>query len=74
LNVALSALATTLSTSPGMAGAPPAQAPPAHASPAVHGFPSSQALVLFVKTQPVVGLQPSVVQTLLSLHTVAVPG
>ena len=34
---------------------------------------SSQAAVLFVKTQPVAGLQVSVVQTLLSLQTTAAP-
>src|SRR5512140_338424 len=39
----------------------------------VHGLPSSHALVLFVKTQPVTGSQVSVVQTLLSLHTTGVP-
>jgi hypothetical protein len=39
----------------------------------VHAFPSSQAFVLFVKTQPVAGLQLSVVQGLLSLHTIETP-
>ena len=34
---------------------------------------SSQAAVLFVKTQPVAGLQVSVVHTLLSLHVMAPP-
>jgi hypothetical protein len=56
-------------------GAPDMHAPPPQTSPVVQALPSLQALVLFVKTQaPVVGLQLSVVQTLLSLQTVAVPG
>ena len=42
-------------------------------SPVVHGLPSSQAFVLFVNTQPVVGLHVSVVQTLASSQTTAVP-
>src|SRR5262245_53383988 len=40
----------------------------------VHAMPSSQGPVLFVKTQPVDGLQVSVVHTLPSLQTSAVPG
>jgi hypothetical protein len=50
------------------------QVPPPQVSPVVHGLPSSHAFVLFVKTQPVAGLQLSVVQTLLSLQTTGVPG
>ena len=42
-------------------------------SPDVHELPSSQAFVLLVNTQPVTGLQLSVVQGLLSLHTIAPP-
>ena len=34
----------------------------------VHAFPSLHAALLFVKTQPVTGLQLSVVQTLPSAH------
>jgi hypothetical protein len=45
------------------------QVPPPHVSPMVHAFPSSQAAVLFVNTQPVAGLQLSDVQTLPSLQT-----
>ena len=47
--------------------------PKAQKSPAVHALPSSQAFALFVKTQPVVGLQLSVVHTLLSSQTRGVP-
>ena len=54
-------------------GAPEWQVPPAHVSPEVQAFPSSQAIVLFVYTQPVAGLQLSVVQMLLSLQTTAEP-
>ena len=54
-------------------GVPDWQAPPPHVSPDVQAFPLSQAIVLFVKTQPVAGLQLSVVQGLLSLHTIATP-
>jgi hypothetical protein len=50
-------------------GVAPAQLPPPHTSPVVQAFPSSQAFVLFVKTQPVAGLHVSVVQTLLSSQT-----
>ena len=53
---------------------PPAQTPwPLHWSFVVHSFPSSQAAVLFVKTQPVAGLQLSLVQTSLSLQPITVP-
>jgi hypothetical protein len=48
--------------------------PPPHTSPVVQAFPSEQASVLFVKAQPVDVLHESVVQTLLSLQTVAEPG
>ena len=53
--------------------APGWQAPAPHVSPDVQALPSSQAIVLFVKTQPVAGLQLSVVQGLLSLQTIAAP-
>jgi hypothetical protein len=54
-------------------GVPPLQVPPPQVSPAVHALPSSQAFVLFVKTQPVARLHVSVVHALLSLHTIPVP-
>ena len=47
--------------------------PPPQMSPTVHVLPSEHAFVLFVKTQPLAGLQVSVVQTLLSLQVLAVP-
>ena len=56
------------------AGAPGSHVPPPQVSPAVQALPSLQTLTLFAKTQPVTGLQLSVVQTLLSLQTVAAPG
>ena len=40
----------------------------------MQALPSLHVAVLFVKTQPVDVLQVSVVQTLLSLQTVGVPG
>jgi hypothetical protein len=40
----------------------------------VQAFPSSQALVLFVKTQPASSVQVSVVQGLLSLQIRPTPG
>jgi hypothetical protein len=49
------------------------QAPAPQVSPVVHALPSSQAIVLFVKTHPVAGLQVSLVQTLPSLHVTAPP-
>ena len=52
--------------------APPTQAPAEHVSPVVHAFPSLQEAVLFAKTQPVAGLQLSLVQTLPSLQTTGV--
>jgi hypothetical protein len=51
----------------------PWHVPPPQVSPVVQAFPSSQALVLFVKTHPVAGLQLSDVHGLLSLQTTAVP-
>jgi hypothetical protein len=55
-------------------GAPATQVPPAQVSPVVQAFPSLQGAVLLVNTQPLPGLQLSVVQTLLSLQTTGVPG
>jgi hypothetical protein len=40
----------------------------------VQASPSTQAFVLFVKTQPVAGSHASVVQALLSPHTRGAPG
>ena len=51
----------------------PPQTPPLQTSNVVHGLPSSQGFVLFAWTQPVAGLQLSVVQTLSSLQSTAVP-
>jgi hypothetical protein len=42
-------------------------------SPVVQAFPSSHGIVLLVYTQPVNGLQLSVVHGLLSLQTIAAP-
>ena len=53
--------------------APAKQAPPPQVSPVVQAFPSSQADVLFVKTQPVTGSQVSVVHGLTSSQTTAAP-
>jgi len=53
--------------------APPWHVPSPQVSPEVQAFPSSQDAVLFVKTQPVAGLQLSEVQTLLSLQVTAAP-
>ena len=50
-------------------GGPPTQEPPEHLSAVVQALPSSQDTVLFECVQPVAGLQPSVVQTLLSLQS-----
>jgi hypothetical protein len=52
----------------------PPHAPPPQTSPDVHAFPSSQAIVLFVKTHPVAGLHASSVHTLPSSQTTGVPG
>ena len=54
---------------------PGTQRPPEHTSPAVHALPSVQAAVLFVWKQPVLGLQPSSVQTFVSSQLgVPLPG
>jgi hypothetical protein len=45
-----------------------------HVSVWVQAFPSSQAFVLFVNTQPVAGLHESSVQTLPSLQATGAPG
>ena len=50
------------------------QLPPPQVSPDVQGLPSSQAAVLLVNTQPVAGLQVSVVHTFVSAQTTGVPG
>lgn len=55
-------------------GVPGRHAPPAHMSPFVQILPSLHGLVLLANAQPVAGAQVSVVHTLLSLHTVGVPG
>jgi hypothetical protein len=47
--------------------------PNAQASPVVHAFPSSQAIVLLLKTQPVVGSQLSLVQKVASSQTRGTP-
>jgi hypothetical protein len=52
---------------------PPLQIPLRHVSPEVQAFPSSHAFVLLLYMHPVAGLHVSVVQTLLSLQTAAVP-
>lgn len=52
---------------------PPTHWPPEHVSLVVHAFPSLQALVLLVNTQPLAGLQESLVHGLPSLHTGAGP-
>ena len=52
---------------------PALHVPPPQVSPVVHAFPSSQAFVLLMKAQPDAGLHVSVVQTLLSLQTIAAP-
>jgi hypothetical protein len=49
----------------------PTQAPPWHVSVCVQGLPSLHAIVLFVCTQPVAGLQLSVVHGLPSSHEIA---
>jgi len=51
----------------------PEQVPLAHTSPVVQAKVSSQVFVLFAWAQPVWALQLSVVQTLLSLQSSAVP-
>jgi hypothetical protein len=69
LHVSVVQTLASLQTTP----APAWHVPPPQVSPDVQAFPSSQAFELFVKTQPVAGLQLSVVQTLLSLHTIGAP-
>ena len=54
-------------------GGPPMHWPPEHVSAVVQALPSSHVEVLFVFTQPVAGLQVSVVQTLPSLQLGAGP-
>ena len=49
----------------------PPQLPPLQTSPAVQASPSLQLVVLLVKTQPLLGLQLSLVQPLPSLHVTA---
>lgn len=46
----------------------PTHMPPEHRSIGVHWFPSSQGKLASWKSQPVTGLQKSIVQSLLSLH------
>jgi hypothetical protein len=53
---------------------PPVQMPPTHLSFNVHELPSSHALALAVKTQPVVALQASSVHGLPSAQTRLLPG
>ena len=55
-------------TSSQFSGGPPTHDPPAHVSFVVQMLPSSHGFVLFVCVHPLVGLHPSVVQTLLSLQ------
>jgi MFS superfamily sulfate permease-like transporter len=55
------------------ASVPDRQVPMAQKSPAVHALPSSHAFALFLKTQPMAGLQLSVVQTLLSSQVTGAP-
>src|SRR3990172_2528825 len=56
-----------------LVAAPPTQAPAAQVSLVVQALASLQAAVLLVYTQPVAGVQVSVVHTLLSLQVIAVP-
>jgi hypothetical protein len=55
-------------------GVPGWHVPPPQVSPVAQAFPSSHGFVLFVNTQPAAGSHVSDVQTLLSLHTTALPG
>src|SRR5215510_270716 len=52
---------------------PEVQPPLAQVSPSVQGLPSSHGAVLLVWVQPVAGLQPSSVQTSLSLQLIGAP-
>jgi hypothetical protein len=56
-----------------LAAVPGRHVPNAQASPVVQAFPSSQAMVLLLKTQPVAGSQLSVVQRLASSQTRGTP-
>jgi len=56
-----------------LSGVPARQVPIPQASPTVQAFPSSQAFVLLTKTQPVAGLQLSVVHAFPSSQAVGVP-
>jgi hypothetical protein len=55
-------------------GGPGLHVPPPQVSPLVQGLSASHGFVLFANTHPVVGLQLSVVQKLLSLHGMGAPG
>jgi hypothetical protein len=55
-------------------GGPGLHVPPPQVSPLVQGLSASHGFVLFANTQPVAGLQLSVVQKLLSLHAMGAPG
>jgi hypothetical protein len=54
-------------------GGPLTQTPAEHVSPVVHAFPSLHGSLLFVNTQPVVGLHVSVVQRIPSSQTSGAP-
>src|SRR5438105_2359396 len=56
-----------------VSGAPPTHGPAEHVSFVEQALPSLHGLVLFVKTQPLAGLQVSVVQTLPSLQASGAP-
>jgi hypothetical protein len=56
-----------------LGGAPPLQVPLSQVSLVVQTFPSSHGFALFVKTQPVAGLQLSSVQLLRSSQIVGAP-
>jgi len=56
-----------------LSAVPGRQAPNTQASPLVQALPSSQAIALLLNTQPVAGLQLSVVQRLASSHARGVP-
>ena len=64
-------LAQSASTAHAQVFVPAVQVPAVHVSPVVHGLPSSQLSALLACTQPVLLLQVSVVQVLLSLQNVA---
>jgi hypothetical protein len=67
----LSLVQTLPSSQP--SGVPARHVPIPQASPTVQAFPSSQAFVLLTKTQPVAGLQLSVVHEFPSSHAAGVP-